>query len=356
LTTHTAPELEYLQAKWAAHLSFAAVANLLHDMLPVDAGLHGEGIRAHVLKTAERLESELGPEQAAFDGGSQRQIEASPEPGPPVSVGLDGGYVPGREKRPGSTGCFEVIAGKSMPQEGAAKVFALVRSVDPKPKRRLFEVLQAQGVVPRQQVTFLSDGGDTVRELPAMLHPSSEHILDWFHIAMRIEQLSQTARGVRDEDNTISHAAILKQLQRVKWYLWHGNVLCANDALIELIDDVDAARETSRDAGRTPQIPLKKLARALDEFGTYVDNNSNAIVNYGERYRCGERISTGFVESTVNQLLAKRFVKKPQMRWTPRGAHLLLQVRAKVLNGDLETVFERWHPGYAGQVQPRQAA
>jgi len=106
LTTHTAPELEYLQAKWAAHLSFAAVANLLHDVLPIDTGLHGEGVRDHVMKTAERLEAELGPEQAAFDAGCQRDIEASPDPGPPVTVGLDGGYVRGREKIPGGTGCF----------------------------------------------------------------------------------------------------------------------------------------------------------------------------------------------------------------------------------------------------------
>ena len=61
---------------------------------------------------------------------------------------------------------------------------------------------------------------------------------------------------------------------------------------------------------------LKKLARALDEFATCIDNNSDAIVNYGERYRCGERLSTGFVESAVNQVVAKRFVKKQQMRWT----------------------------------------
>ena len=308
------------------------------------------------MSTAERLEAELGPEQAAFGGGCQRDIEASPDPGPPVTVGLDGGYVRGREKIPGGTGCFEVIAGKSIPQEGAAKVFALVRRVDPKPRRRLYEVLRAQGVVPRQQVTFLSDGGDTVRDLPSMLHPSSEHILDWFDIAMRIEQLSQTARGVRDEEDAISRAEILRHLQRVKWFLWHGNVFRADDALTELIDDVDAAREAGRESGRPSQIPLKKLARALDEFGTYVDNNSDAIVNYGERYRCGERISTGFVESAVNQLLAKRFVKKQQMRWTPRGPHLLLQVRAKVLNGDLEAVFERWHPGYRGKTPITQAA
>jgi hypothetical protein len=51
--------------------------------------------------------------------------------------------------------------------------------------------------------------------------------------------------------------------------------------------------------------------------------------NPGERYRCGERISTGFVESAANQVIAKRFLKKQQMRWTPRGAHLLLQDRSR---------------------------
>ena len=32
-------------------------------------------------------------------------------------------------------------------------------------------------------------------------------------------------------------------------------------------------------------------------------------------------ISTAFVESTINQVVSKRFVKKQQMQWTPRGAH-----------------------------------
>src|SRR5258708_33535364 len=75
-------------------------------------------------KTAERLEAELGPEQFAFDAGCQFEIEESPEPGPPITVGLDGGYIRGRERRPGGTGCFEVIAGKSIPEEGPSKVFA----------------------------------------------------------------------------------------------------------------------------------------------------------------------------------------------------------------------------------------
>lgn len=49
----------------------------------------------------------------------------------------------------------------------------------------------------------------------------------------------------------------------------------------------------------------------------------------------GERISTGFAESSINQVLTKRFVKKQQMRWTERGAHLLLQVGVNVFNYDL---------------------
>jgi hypothetical protein len=75
----------------------------------------------------------------------------------------------------------------------------------------------------------------------------------------------------------------------------------------------------------------------------------NAVVrnvNDGERYRHNETISTGFVESTVNQVVSKRFVKKQQMQWTPRGAHLLLQTRTKVLNGDLEQTFRGWYPAF----------
>jgi hypothetical protein len=88
----------------------------------------------------------------------------------------------------------------------------------------------------------------------------------------------------------------------------------------------------------------------------YIDNNASGIVNYGERHRCGERISTGFVESTINQLVAKRFVKKQQMRWTPRGAHLLLQIRVQALNDDLRTSFERWYPGLRRRHEETLAA
>jgi hypothetical protein len=45
-------------------------------------------------------------------------------------------------------------------------------------------------------------------------------------------------------------------------------------------------------------------------------------------------------------VISKRMVKKQQMCWTPRGAHLLLQIRTRVLNDDLAHDFRRWHPGF----------
>ena len=76
-----------------------------------------------------------------------------------------------------------------------------------------------------------------------------------------------------------------------------------------------------------------KLLRAVEDFHTYIENNEAFIPNYGARYRQGERISSRFVESSVNYVVAKRFTKRQQMQWSPKGAHLLLQLRTQVCFG-----------------------
>ena len=49
-------------------------------------------------------------------------------------------------------------------------------------------------------------------------------------------------------------------------------------------------------------------------------------------------------------------VKKQQMRWSPRGAHLLLQIRTRVLNDTLADDYRRWYPGFAHTDRQDQAA
>jgi hypothetical protein len=73
---------------------------------------------------------------------------------------------------------------------------------------------------------------------------------------------------------------------------------------------------------------------------TYIEQNRGTITNYGARYREGKRIASTPAAASVNNLVARRVVKKQQMRWSERGAYLLLQVRV-----DLPRVF---HPAATG--------
>ena len=54
----------------------------------------------------------------------------------------------------------------------------------------------------------------------------------------------------------------------------------------------------------------------------------------------------------MNTVIGKRFAKRQQMQWAPRGAHLLLQTRTWALDGTLRAMFERWYPGLANDNAP----
>jgi len=194
LPNRTLPELLFLETKWASLMSYGMTAKLLQEVLPIDEPLNTFTIRQHVADVAERLERELGEEQFCFIEGCQNIWDQLPAPDGPLTVGIDGGYVRGQHKQ----GVFEVIAGKSLlafkrDQEGEAELsrrcFAWVQTYDEKPKRRLFELLKSQGMQQNQQIEFLSDGGEDVRNVQLYLNPQAEHLLDWFHLTMRLTGL-----------------------------------------------------------------------------------------------------------------------------------------------------------------------
>ncbi len=339
LPERTTPELLYLESKFAGLVSYGLSARLLTETLPIGRPLYASAVRLHTQATGERLESELGPEQSMFADGCQLDWDELPRPDLPLTVGLDGGYVHSSQQRSRRDGWFEVIAGKSMPTDGPAKSFGFVQTFDTKPKRRLFEVLKSQGMQMNQRVTFITDGGEDVRDLPLYLNPQAEHLIDWFHITMRLTVMCQMTKGLRSRDNPELAAEVLEELERLKWFLWHGNVFRALQTVDDLQIDLDNTEQ--------PSIEQHKLLKIVTEFGGYIRANGAWIPNYGERYRSGEAISSAFVESAVNQVVSKRMVKKQQMRWAPKSAHLLLQVRAKVLNDELAEVFRRWYPAFA---------
>jgi hypothetical protein len=164
--------------------------------------------------------------------------------------------------------------------------------------------------------------------------------------SMRLTVFNQYAKGLMHHDQQLGEE-IQEKLERLKWSLWHGNLYKA----LYKIDDIESLIYNCEEA--YPK--FKQLAKAMEEFRTYITNNGHLIPNYGERYRNGEAIATGFVESTVNEVVSKRFCKRQQMQWSKRGAHLLLQTRVKTLNRELGTVFKRWYPDMEVEELPDAA-
>jgi hypothetical protein len=93
--------------------------------------------------------------------------------------------------------------------------------------------LHSQGFQLNQQITFLSDGSDTVRDLQLYMSPEAEHILDWFHISMKLTVLDQYANGLVHCDQVLGEK-IRQQIERLKWSLWHGKLYKALDKIEDI--------------------------------------------------------------------------------------------------------------------------
>ena len=196
-------------------------------------------------------------------------------------------------------------------------------------------------------MTFMTDGGDTVINMARHMAPASEHILDWFHITMRITVMQQYVKGLAHH-NPAEAEAIARLLRQIKGFLWNGNLHDGQAAIEDLAIDLEVVE--------TDYASITALRTAASEFETYIANNALMIPNYAERRRYGERVSTGFVESTVNTVVGKRFGKRQQMRWSKRGAHLMLQTRTRALDGTLRAKFEQWHPALKPSSETEMAA
>ena len=352
LTASVAPELLYREVKWASLVSYGMRLEALKDFLPLEVTLDVKTVRYDTLQVAKRLAAEGGDDHHHCIDGSPSDWDLLPRPDGSGQVGMDGGYVRnGFAKKPHC----EVRVGKSTRsfleeddhKAPSSQRFGFVPTLETKPKRRLYEVLPAPGLQMNQDIPFRSDGHDTLRARQREMSPKAPHILDWFQLTLKLTVLEQYGKGLGPCEAALGEA-IREQIARLQWSLWHGQVDKAHSQIEDLASASEPCNETySR---------FKHLRKALSELRTSMVNNRPLIPNYGQRYHHGEAIAPGFVESTVHQVVRKRFCKKQQMQWSKPGAHLLLQTRVKTLDGELGAIFKRWCPDMDLEVEDMPAA
>jgi hypothetical protein len=157
----------------------------------------------------------------------------------------------------------------------------------------------------------------------------------WPHIGLaphlnQIQKPRAAAKGI----DAIAYGGVrghaLAEIDHAKWRLWDGLTEQGIVNLIHLGQWVEAPCFEQISS-------LKKLAHTLLETIRYLGLNADSMLDYGKRYHAGQRISTGFVESAVNEFIADRMVKKQQMRWNWYTVQRFLDVRMHGLNWDFGT-------------------
>ncbi len=156
---------------------------------------------------------------------------------------------------------------------------------------------------------------------------------------MRLQHLKQIVSALSADDpaRAAAKAVIVEEVERLHWRIWNGK---AQDAQIS-IDRIRAVMHhfQGEPDPRRSTAPSRKLWTALHALDGYLTGQSAWLVNYAERHRAGLRVGTAIIEGTANFLVNRRMNKSQQMRWSRRGADLLLQVRCAVYNGTLGSGF-----------------
>ncbi|HEY4044977.1 MAG TPA: ISKra4 family transposase [Rhodopila sp.] len=324
-----APELAYVTARYAALAPFGKVAELLSELLPISGAQNPGTVRNRTRRVGEKV-----ARQHAIETPKR---PAAPPAGP-VVIGLDGGYVRSRHRQ--QERHFEVIAGKVVDVAGTQHRFAFARNGQAASAEAFARALVAAGVHADTPATVLCDGDAGLWRLQREALPAATVVLDWWHVAIRFEHALQTARGlgagVADADRADE---AVSNLERAKWRLWHGRWTGCRRKLAGLYQWTKR-KQLRAIAG------IDRLRRHVSELLGYLERNQDMLVHNAARRRRGEPISTAFVESAVNEIVAKRMNKKQQMRWNRATVQPFLDVRTAVLNETLEDSFRLCYPGF----------
>ena len=135
-------------------------------------------------------------------------------------------------------------------------------------RAQLNGVLTGLGMTGDTEVTILSDGADGPRSLgEAASIGTVFHVLDWFHLAMRIQHAAQCASGwpASTVNDCRTRARFADAVEHIRWRLWHGQTGRALRLIQRTLAAVKAKAEQKTAAARS----AAKLTKALIALETY---------------------------------------------------------------------------------------
>jgi hypothetical protein len=266
-----------------------------------------------------------------------KQLAASTAEKPPavaeaVTVSLDSTFI--RSCEDGERH-LEVRVGNVETVDGGRQVFGAVARAETDITAVLQKILETVGRTATTKVTAFTDGCQGLRAVLTNVGITKPPILDWFHIAMRLQHTKLAAANLstNDPDRVTAKATIVAEVERLHWRIWNGKARNAQRSIKRIRKVMHVFKGEHRQGARN--VPSGKLWHALHAVDKYLRGQAAWLVNYAKRYRAGLRVGSSITEGTANFLVNRRMNNCQQMRWSRDGADLLLQARCAVYNGAL---------------------
>jgi hypothetical protein len=207
-------------------------------VLPIDAGTSPETLRSHTLQVGKRL--------------GDAAAEKPPIAATALTISLDSTFIRSRDD---GERHLEVRVGNVETVDGGRQVFGAVTRAETDITALIKRTLETVGRTDATEVTAFTDGCPGLRAILANAGVMRPPVLDWFHIAMRLQHTKQAAS---------EHSQGVKGVASRK--LWH----------------------------------------ALHAVDKYLRGQAAWLVNYAKRQRAGLRVGTSITEGTANFLVNRR--------------------------------------------------
>jgi hypothetical protein len=187
-------------------MSYRYAAHFLAELFPLAGKAHPEQIRRATLAVA------------AITHSAPDVVESSQQ----IDLGLDTTFLRSNALTKGHR--HEVLIGHGQNGSGKRQIIGTLLTNGSHSSKRVCTCLDSLGRTPVTNISAFTDGAKGLRTLLRCCAIAETPILDWEHIARKLENLQIIARSCRVHFGRARGICnrILQMLDRINWRLWHG--------------------------------------------------------------------------------------------------------------------------------------
>ena len=225
------PELMELTARLGSLIPYRQAASVLAEFLPIEPTETHATVRKRTIKVGERLDDQIAREswcaRRQLDERCQLEMQLPGDRRKEFVISIDTAHV--RSADANSARNFEIVVarcGRGGRGDAGGRYFVTSNTDQHAIRDRALHALRRAGYCDFGDVTVISDGAEILKRLPRAMPKPTTHIIDWFHIAMKIQPMQQIADHMVRSRPDLAGAlpSIDSDIRAVKWRLWHGRV------------------------------------------------------------------------------------------------------------------------------------